>query len=115
MERRYENFWETEYPFRKFLQSIFPTYKTKYSLVGDGIFNLVTIDNKIYEIKYTKATSMGFNDTHKIDNDKKYIIDTIINNLKTDKIAIFGGKYITFPISQWIAKVEIIKKKAEPK
>ena len=115
MEKRYENFWETEYPFRKFLQSIFPTYKTKYSLTGDGIFNLVTIDNKIYEIKYVKTTSMSSNDTHKIDNDKKYIIDTIVNNLKTDKIAIFGGKYITFPIGQWIAKVEIIKKKAEPK
>ena len=115
MEKRYENFWETEYPFRKFLQSIFPTYKTKYSLTGDGIFNLVIIDNKMYEIKYTKAIAMGSNDTHKIDNDKKYIIDNIINNLKTNNIAIFGGKYITFPIGQWVAKVEIIKKKAEPK
>ena len=107
-------FWETEYPFRKFLQSIFPTYKTKYSLTSDGIFNLVTINNKIYEIKYTKAIKMGSNDNHTVDNDKKYIIDNIVNNLKTNNIAIFGGKYITFPIGQWIAKIEIIKKLKMP-
>ena len=115
MEKRYENFWETEYPFAMFLKSIFVNYQRKYSLDGNGIFHLVTIDNKIYEIKYTKAIKMGSNDNHAIDNDKKYIIDTIANNLKTDEVVIFGGKYITFPIGQWVAKVEIIKKKVEPK
>lgn len=113
-KKKYEYFFETEYPFAMFLKSIFTNYQRKYSLTGDGIFNLVTIDNKIYEIKYTKALKMGSNDNHAIDNDKKYIIDTIVNNLKTDKIAVFGGKYVTFPIDQWIAKIEIIKKLKVP-
>lgn len=114
MEKKYEYFWETEYQFVSFLKSIFPTYNRKYSLEGNGIFNLVTINNKIYEIKYTKTTKMGVNDNHAIDSDKKFIIDTIVNNLKTDKIAVFGGKFITFPVAEWIAKVEIIKKLKMP-
>lgn len=111
MENKFENFWETEYPFAKFLKSIFPNYKRKYSLDGNGIFNLVTINNKLYEIKYTKTMQMGINDNHTLDTDKKFIIETIINNLKTNKeVAVFGGKYITFYVGNFIAKVEIIKK-----
>ena len=116
MENKYEYFWETEYKFASFLKSIFSNYnyRRKYSLEGNGIFNLVTINNKIYEIKYTKATKMGINDNHAIDSDKKFIIDTIVNNLKTDEVAVFGGKFITFPVAEWIAKVEIIKKLKMP-
>ena len=114
IEKKYEYFWETEYPFQKMLEKIFPTYKTKYSLTGNGIFNLVFINDKIYEVKYTRTTSMGENDNHSIDMDKKFIIDTIVDNLKTDNIAVFGGKFITFPVANWIAKVEIIKKLKMP-
>ena len=114
IEKKYEYFWETEYPFQKMLEKIFPTYKTKYSLTGNGIFNLVFINDKIYEIKYTKARTMGLMDNHKTDEDKAFIINNIVNNLKTQNYAVFGGKYITFPVGEWIAKVEIIKKLKMP-
>ena len=107
--KRLEYFWETEKYFRELLANIFKinNYKTKFSLTGNGIYNLIWVNNKIYEIKYTKTTTMGKNDNHNIDADKKYIID----NLQTSNYAIFGGKYITFPVTdQWIAKIEIIKK-----
>lgn len=114
MENKLDYFWETRKFFEDMLRKVFPTFKMKYSLTGDGIFDLVIIDNKIYEIKYTQAKEMGNTDNHKIDADKKFIIDNIVNNLKTDNVAVFGGKYITFPIAGWIAKVEIIKKLKMP-
>ena len=110
-------FWETEQYFRKFLSNIFKdnNYKTKFSLTGNGIYNLIWVNNKIYELKYTQTTKMGQNDSHSIDADKKYIIDTIVNNLQHNNYTIFGGKYITFTVAnKWIAKVEIIKKMKMP-
>ena len=114
MGKKYDYFWETEYPFAILLQSAFADYKRKYSLTGNGIYNLVTVNNKLYEIKYTKTTKMGINDNHAVDMEKNFIINTIVKNLKTDNVAIFGGKYITFPVAEWIAKVEIIKKLKMP-
>ena len=39
-----EYFWETEYKFGEFLKQIFgEQYKRKYSLEGNGIFNLILI------------------------------------------------------------------------
>lgn len=107
-------FWETEYKFGEFLKSIFDTYKRKYSLAGNGIFNLVTVNNQLYEIKYTQAKSKLTSDNHAIDTNKKIIIDTITSNLKTKDFTISGGKFITFPVNSWIAKVEIIKKLKMP-
>lgn len=115
MNKKYEYFWETSYPFAQFLNSIFENYKRKYSLEGNGIYNLIYLNNKIYEIKYTETKSMLKNDNHSIDNDKKFIIDKITSNLKTDNFVVSGGKYITFPIEDWIGKIEIIKKLKEPK
>ena len=111
-----EYFWETEYKFGEFLKKIFgeSVYKRKYSLEGNGIFNLLYINNKIYEVKYGKTTSMLKPDNHKFTDDKEFIINTIVDNLKCDTI-VNGGKFITFPVDQWIAKVEIIKKLKEPK
>jgi len=114
MKREYLYFWETNYPFGEFLNKIFENYKRKYSLTGNGIYNLIFINNKIYEVKYTETKTMLLNDNHSIDADKKFIIDTIVSNLKTDKFAINGGKFITFPVENWIAKVEIIKKLKMP-
>lgn len=112
---QFQYFWESDYKFGKFLQKIFQDkYRRKYSLVGNGIYNLVTIDNKIYEIKYTESKKgMIPSDNHAIDIQKKYIIDEIVNNLKCES-NISGGKFITFPIGKWVAKVEIIKKLKEP-
>lgn len=114
MNNKYTYFWETSSQFEQFLKRIFKNYQRKFSLTGNGIYNLVFINNKIYEIKYTETKTMLLNDNHLIDADKKFIIDTIISNLKTDNYAINGGKYITFPVDKWIAKVEIIKKLKMP-
>ena len=115
MERKVDYFWESEYAFKKFLKKVFDDkFKIKYSLSGNGIYNLVFLNDKIYEIKYTKTRAMGLMDNHKTDEDKAFIIDNIVNNLKTQNYAVFGGKYITFPVGEWIAKVEIIKKLKMP-
>lgn len=111
-----EYFWETEYKFGEFLKKIFgaDVYKRKYSLEGNGIYDLLYINGKIYECKYKECKSMLDNDNHKFTNDKEFIIKTIVDNLKC-KATINGGKFITFPVHNWIAKVEIIKKLKEPK
>lgn len=109
----YEYFWETEYKFGEFLKEIFKDqYKRKYSLNGNGIFNLLFINNKVYEVSYKQTKTKLQNDNHKFTDDKEYIIKTIVDNLKCDKedIVVNGGKFITFPVGKWIAKVEIVKK-----
>lgn len=108
-------FWETEYKFGEFLKSIFgEAYRRKYSLAGNGIYNLVSYNDKLFEVKYKETKTALVNDNRALDADKGYIIKTITNNLKTDKFTINGGKFITFPVGSWIAKVEIIKKMKEP-
>lgn len=114
MNNKYEYFWETEYKFGEFLNKIFNNYQRKYSLTGNGIYNLVTIEGNLFEIKYTQCKVRPANDNHNIDKFKKEIIDTITSNLKTEDITISGGKFITFPVDKWIAKVEIIKKLKMP-
>ena len=114
-----EYFWETSYKFGEFLKEIFGdnVYKRKYSFEGNGIYNLLFLNGKIYEIKYGECKSKLSNDNHKFTDDKEFIIKTIADNLKCDKnkIVINGGKFITFPVQNWTAKVEIIKKLKEPK
>ena len=111
-----EYFWETEYKFAQFLKKIFgDNYRRKYSLEGNGIYDLVTLNNKIYHIKYSSTRTMTKADNRIADADKQYIIETITNNLKNKNYATSGGKIITFSIGSWIAKVEIIKKINEPK
>lgn len=109
-------FWETEYKFGEFLKKIFgeEVYKRKYSLEGNGIYNLLYMNDKIYEVKYGKTTSMLTADNHKFTDDKEFIINTIVDNLNCEAI-VSGGKFITFPVKEWIAKVEIVKKNKEPK
>lgn len=119
MDKKLEYFWETDYKFGEFLKETFgnDVYRRKYSLEGNGIYNLLYINNKIYEIKYTQCKSKLSSDNHKFTDDKEFIINTIVNNLKCKKedIVVNGGKFITFPIQGWTAKVEVIKKLKEPK
>ena len=50
------------------------------------------------------------------DKNKEKIIKSIIENFENVKeYSISGGKFITFPIDNFIAKVEIIQKRTEPK
>lgn len=114
MIMKIEYFWETEYKFSEFLKTLFDGYYRKYSLEGNGIFNLLKCNGKLYEIKYTQARSHVQPDNHKFTDDKEFIINTIVSNLKCDA-NVSGGKFITFPVGSWIGKVEVIKKLAEPK
>lgn len=111
-----EYFWEYGYQFGEFLKKIFQDkYKRKYSLEGNGIYNLLYIDNKIYEIKFTETKKLLENDNKKFtDENKLFIVEEITKNLKND-FTVNGGKFITFVLDGYIAKVEIIKKMAEPK
>lgn len=109
-------FWEYEYSFGEhFLKELFKdNYKRKYSLTGNGIYNLLYINNKIYEVKFTKGTSLLVEDNKIIsDKTKTNIVNTIVENLKS-KYTINSGKFITFETAKGIAKIEIIKKMKEP-
>jgi hypothetical protein len=115
--KKYEYFWETHYPFAMYLKKIFPNeYKRKYSLEGNGIYNLLYIGKNIYEIKYTETKNMATGNAKvATDANKQMIIDTIVNNFNNGtKYSITDGKFITFPIAQFFAKLEIIKKMREP-
>lgn len=110
-----EYFWESEYKFGEFLKEIFgDAYRRKYSLEGNGIFNLLDINGKVYEIKYTQAKAHIKPDNHNFTDDKEFIINKIASNLKCNTF-IAGGKFITFPVGSWIGKVEVVKKLKEPK
>ena len=111
-----EYFWEYEYKFGEFLQKIFPnTYKRKYSMTGNGIYNLIIVNEKVYEVKLSQTTSM-LEDNNKLttDNLKNKIIQNIINNLNEDtKYTVNNGK-VTFKLGKFVAKVEVIKKVKMP-
>lgn len=117
---KYEYFWEYEYPFgNDFLRNIFKdNYMRKYSLVGDGIFNLILFNDKIYDISLKKGNSMLLNDGKKAfrDADKDTIVEKIVEVLKNKNIeyTVNSGKFITFKYNNFIFKIEIVKKTAIP-
>ena len=117
---KYEYFWEYEYPFgNDFLKNIFKdNYMRKYSLVGDGIFNLILFNDKIYDVSIKKGNSMLLNDGKKAfrDTDKDIIVEEITKALKNKNIeyTVNSGKFITFKYNNFIFKVEIVKKAAIP-
>ena len=107
-------FWEYEYKFGEFLKKIFPnTYKRKFSMTGNGIYNLIIIQDKIYEVKFSQTTKL-IEDNSALTKDKikNKIIENIANNLKNN-YTVNNGK-ITFKLGKFIAKVEIIKKLKMP-
>lgn len=115
--KKVDYFWEYEYPFAEyFLKEIFPvnTFKRKCLLKDSGIVNLVYWNNKIYEIKFTQAKSIVENDNSiTTDKDKNEIVNIIRYNLPVE-YTINKGKFITFKLGNYIAKIEIIKKMREP-
>lgn len=118
--KKVDNFEEYEYPFLKiFLKDIFgDKIKRKYSLIGEGIFILLYIDEKIYEFKFKEAKTLLLNDGRKAfrDETKDRVIAKIANKLDENEIkyTINSGKFISFKLGNYIAKVEIIKKLKEP-
>jgi hypothetical protein len=123
MKKFYENkeyFWEYDYAFGEdFLKSIFnDKYQRKYSLVGDGIFNLILLNNKIYDVNLKQTKAMLVSDGKKAfrDEDKDAVIAAIADGFNKLGIeyTINSGKYITFKIFDYIGKIEIVKKAAMP-
>lgn len=114
-----EYFWEHEFPFGEdFLRSIFPSYRRKFSMTGNGIYNLVTLDNKLYNITLKSTKGMLPNDGKSAFRDptKDKVIAGITTQLNQLGIeySVNSGKYITFPLFGTIAKIEIVKKTTEP-
>ena len=79
-----------------FLQNLFQdNYKHKYSLSGNGIYNLVFMDNKIYDVELKKATSLLADDGKKAfrDTTKDVIVEMIVNKLKENNAVHHKGAY----------------------
>ena len=115
-----ELFWEYEYPFGEFLREALPTgsYRRKFSMTGNGIYNLVTLDGKLYDITLKSATKLLPNDDKKAfrDTTKDKLIDLLKDKLSQLGVnyTVNSGKFITFELFGFIAKLEIVKKTSEP-
>ena len=82
-------------------------------MTGNGIYDLVCIQDKVYHVKFSEAKEMvSDNGVLTTDAIKNKIIENVCANLKS-KYSINSGK-ITFKMGKWIAKVEIIKKVRMP-
>ena len=120
LNKKVEYFYDYDYDFGMiFLGSIFNgNYKRKYSLIGDGIYNLIYLNDKIYSVSLKKATSLLSNDGKKAfrDSDKDIIVEEISKALSENNIeyTVNSGKFITFKLGKYIAKIEIVKKTSEP-
>lgn len=104
----------------EFLVSIFGAnaYLRKYSMVGDGIYNLLLIEDKIYDLKLKEVKTMLVDDNKKAYRDatKDYIVDNIKQALDSHgiKATSNSGKLITFKSNDKIFSVEITKKTSMP-
>ena len=74
-----ELFWEYEYPFGEFLRESLHTgsYRRKFSMTGNGIYNLVTLDGKLYDITIKSTTKLLQDDGKKAFREKTK--DKLIN------------------------------------
>lgn len=115
-----EYFWEYEWPFGEFLRESLPegSYRHKFSMVGNGIYNLVTLDDKLYDISLKSTTKLLPNDGKKAfrDTTKDKLIDLLKDKLSQLGIncTVNSGKFITFELFGFVAKLEIVKKTTEP-
>lgn len=115
-----EYFWEYDYPFGEFLRESMPAgnYRRKFSMTGNGIYNLVTIDGKLYDVTLKSATKLLPDDGKKAfrDTTKDKLIDLLKDKLSQLGVncTVNSGKFITFELFDFIAKLEIVKKTTEP-
>lgn len=113
-------FWEYEWPFGEFLRESLPegSYRHKFSMVGNGTYNLVTLDDKLYDISLKSTTKLLPNDDKKAfrDTTKDKLIDLLKDKLSQLGIncTVNSGKFITFELFGFVAKLEIVKKTTEP-
>lgn len=112
--------WEYEYPFGEFLRESLPTgsYRRKFSMIGNGIYNLITLDGKLYDVTLKSTTKLLPNDGKKAfrDTTKDKLIDLLKDKLNQLGVncTVNSGKFITFELFGFIVKLEIVKKTAEP-
>lgn len=117
-EKQY--FWEFDYPFGEFLQESLPmgSYRRKFSMTGNGIYNLVTLDGKLYDVTLKSTTKLLPNDGKKAfrDTTKDKLIDLLKDKLSQLGVnyTVNSGKFITFELFGFVAKLEIVKKTTEP-
>lgn len=102
-----------------FLGNLFKDkYQCKYSMIGDGIYYLITIDNKIYHVDIKECKKMVLDDGKKAfrDETKDVVVDKICEKLKEHNISYSKncGKTITFKHNQFMFKIEVVKKQAIP-
>ena len=118
-------FWELEWPFGEFLRESLPagSYRRKFSMTGNGIYNLgiynlVTLDGKLYDITIKSATKLLPDDGKKAfrDTTKDKLIDLLKDKLSQLGVnyTVNSGKFITFELFGFVAKLEIVKKTTEP-
>ena len=113
-------FWEYEWPFSEFLRESLPagSYRHKFSMTGNGIYNLVTLDGKLYDITIKSTTKLLPDDGKKAfrDTTKDKLIDLLKDKLSQLGIncTVNSGKFITFELFGFVAKLEIVKKTTEP-
>ena len=82
-------------------------------MAGNGIYNLILVQDKIYEIKLSQTNSMvSDNGLFTTDKLKNKIIQNIIDNMKSQP-NINNGK-LTFKLGAFTAKVEVVKKMKMP-
>ena len=116
LNKKVDYFWEYDYAFGEcFLKELFgDAYKRKYSMEGNGIYNLVYgSDGKIYDLKLTQAKKMVEGDELLYRNSYQCTIaDTIVANLPNATVS--KKKIITFPLGDYITKIEITRKMKEP-
>lgn len=118
--KKVDYFWEYEYSFGEyFLKEIFKDkYRRKMSMAGSGIYNLLYIDNAIYDISFKETKSLMVADGKSavrdvVKNDIVYLICEELGN-NAIEYTVNSGKYITFKLGKYIAKLEIVKKMKEP-
>ena len=120
LNKKIEYFNEIEYPFMQVLKNeVFgDKYQRFYSLTGDGIYNLIHVEDKIYELKWSETKNLlpadgkkAFRDT--IKDDIIYLICEELGNYNIE-YTVNSGKIITFKISNFIIKIEVIKKAKMP-
>lgn len=104
---------------RDFFPEVFGSdYRRKYSLCGEGIFNLVFLNDKIYSITVKEAKTMVTADGKKAlrDPNKDILMEKICKVLDDNAIeyTMNSGKILTFKLGKYIAKLEVVQKKKLP-
>ena len=119
-DEKKQYFWQYERPFSEFLRESLPagSYRHKFSMTGNGIYNHVTLDGKLYEITLKSATKLLPDDGKKAfrDTTKDKLIDLLKDKLSQLGVnyTVNSGKFITFELFGFVAKLEIVKKTTEP-